>query len=156
MNIPEPADTSVARDHTGLVVLGLDECLARLAATPIGRLAFRIDGGITILPVAHVVHGAEVYFRTAGASKIEAALDCEEVAFEVDGYDATERSGWSVVVQGPAVEVLDESRVQVLEELADSPWVDLPDQGTAWIQIRAESISGRELPARNQGNRNPL
>jgi hypothetical protein len=142
------ADRAHGRDHTGLIVLGLDECLARLAAAPIGRLAFPLDGGITILPVAHVVDGVDICFRTAGPSKIQAALDRDEVAFEADGYDVADRSGWSVLVQGPAVEVIDESEVRALEDIADAPWVDFPDQGTAWIRVRAETITGRELPGR--------
>ena len=138
-----------ARDHTGLVVLGLDECLARLAATPIGRVAFRLDGGITVLPVAHVVDGVDICFRTAGPSKIQAALDGDEVAFEADGYDAADRSGWSVLVQGPAVVVTDPSETRALESLADASWVELPDEGVRWVRVRAESISGRELSHRN-------
>lgn len=148
MSTAEFAGESVARDHTGLVVLGLDECLAKLAATPIGRVAFRLDGGISVLPVAHVVDGVDVCFRTAGPSKIQAALDADEVSFEADDYDLRDRSGWSVLVQGPAVLVTDEAEVRALDGLADAPWVDLPADGTRWVRIRSESISGRELPGR--------
>ncbi|GAB3050224.1 pyridoxamine 5'-phosphate oxidase family protein [Intrasporangium mesophilum] len=147
MSTAELADS--ARDHTGLVVLGLDECLARLASAPIGRVAFRLDGAISVLPVAHVVDGVDVCFRTAGASKIQAALDRDEVAFEADGYDVAERSGWSVLMQGPAVEVTSEPEIRALEGRADAPWIDFPDEGTVWIRVRAESISGRELPTRS-------
>lgn len=149
MNTTEFADETFARDHTGLVVLGLDECLARLAATPIGRVAFRLDGGITVLPVAHIVDGVDICFRTAGPSKIQAALDSEEVAYEADGFDAADRSGWSVLVQGPAVLVTDETEVRALESLAEAPWIDLPDEGTRWVRVRAENISGRLLPGRS-------
>jgi uncharacterized protein len=149
MTTEEPADIARAHDHTGLVVLGLDQSLARLAATPIGRVAFRLDGGITILPVAYVVDGVDICFRTAGPSKIQAAIDREDVAFEADGFDAADRSGWSVLVQGPAVIVTDESEIRTLEDLAQAPWVDLPDEGARWIRVRAESISGRELPGRS-------
>ena len=149
MNSAELTEQALARDHTGMVVLGLDECLARLAATPIGRVAFRLDGGITVLPVAHVVDGVDVCFRTAGPSKIQAALDGDQVAFEADGYDASDRSGWSVVVQGPAVLVVDASELRALESRADAPWIELPGEGTRWIRIRAESVSGREIAARS-------
>jgi nitroimidazol reductase NimA-like FMN-containing flavoprotein (pyridoxamine 5'-phosphate oxidase superfamily) len=112
-------------------------------------VAFRLDGAITILPVAHVVDGVDVCFRTAGSSKIQAALDRDEVAFEADGYDIAERSGWSVLMQGPAVEVTSEPEIRALEDRADAPWIHFPDEGTVWIRVRAESISGRELPIRS-------
>ena len=139
------ADVVRPTDHTGLQVLDLDECLARLVEVPVGRLAFHLDGELTILPVVHTVDGVDVCFRTTGDSKIQAAVDHDPVAFEVDQFDASTRTGWSVVVQGTATVVDDESDVRRLDQSARAPWVP-PHQGpSTWVRVRTQSITGRAL-----------
>ena len=132
-------------DHTGLRVMGLDECLERIVAAPIGRFAFQLDAEIAVLPVQHVLDGVDVCFRTAGDSKIEAALDHDRVAFEVDSFDATTRTGWSVLVQGVAVLVEEPSEIRALESRAGRPWVRSLARGHRWIRVRSQSVTGREL-----------
>jgi nitroimidazol reductase NimA-like FMN-containing flavoprotein (pyridoxamine 5'-phosphate oxidase superfamily) len=132
-------------DHSGLRVMGLDECLERVVSTPIGRFAFELDGEIAVLPVQHITDGVDVCFRTAGDSKIEAALDHDRVAFEVDGFDATSRTGWSVLVQGTAVLVEDPAEMRAMEARAGRPWVRSLARGHRWIRIRTQSVTGREL-----------
>jgi uncharacterized protein len=132
-------------DHTGLTILDLDDCLERLVATPLGRIAFPLDGEITILPVAHVVDGVDVCFRTTGDSKIQAAVDHERVAYEVDGYDARSRTGWSVLVQGTAVVEGDDAEVLRLDRAARRPWVPAHEEASTWVRVRTQSITGREL-----------
>jgi nitroimidazol reductase NimA-like FMN-containing flavoprotein (pyridoxamine 5'-phosphate oxidase superfamily) len=146
MSTTEMSGTTAPRDHTGLRVLTLDECLTRIAETPIGRLAFHLDGEIAVLPVAHLVEGVDICFRTAGDSKIQAAVDRDRVAYEVDAYDPVNRTGWSVLVQGRAVEVTEDEEIGRLEERARRPWIELPPEGTSWIRVRTQNISGRELP----------
>ena len=139
------ADVVRPTDHTGLQVLDLDECLARLAEVPVGRLAFHLDGELTILPVVHTVDGVDVCFRTTGDAKIQTAVDRDPVAFEVDQFDASTRTGWSVLVQGTAMVVDDESDVRRLDRSARAPWVP-PHQGpSTWVRVRTQSITGREL-----------
>lgn len=131
-------------DHTGLRVMGLDECLERLAEAPVGRFAFLLDGEISVLPVVHTLDGVDICFRTRGDSKIEAAVDKERVAYEVDDWDAGTRTGWSVLVQGTAVIVSDASDLKRLEGNARRSWVDLKGSYT-WIRVRTQSITGRAL-----------
>jgi nitroimidazol reductase NimA-like FMN-containing flavoprotein (pyridoxamine 5'-phosphate oxidase superfamily) len=133
-----------ATDHTGLRVMGLDECLERIASVRVGRLAFHLDGEIAVLPVVHVVDGVDVCFRTAGDSKIQAAIDRARVTYEVDAFDAETRSGWSVVVNGNAV-IADEEDTRALTDGSGRPWV--PDEGLVWIRVRTQSVTGRELGA---------
>lgn len=139
------ADVVRPTDHTGLEVLDLDECLARLAQVPVGRLGFRLDGELTILPVAHTVDGVDVCFRTAGDSKIQVAVDRDRVAFEVDQFDATTRTGWSVLVQGTATIVDDESDIRRLDQAARAPWVPPHPEPSTWVRIRTQSVTGRAL-----------
>jgi nitroimidazol reductase NimA-like FMN-containing flavoprotein (pyridoxamine 5'-phosphate oxidase superfamily) len=124
--------------------MGLDECLERLADAAVGRFAFPLDGEISVLPVVHTIDGVDVCFRTRGDSKIEAAVDKERVAYEVDDWDAATRTGWSVLVQGTAVLVDDDADVRRLELAARRPWVELSDS-YQWIRVRTQSITGRAL-----------
>jgi nitroimidazol reductase NimA-like FMN-containing flavoprotein (pyridoxamine 5'-phosphate oxidase superfamily) len=145
-----PADTrrtpgDIPTDHTGLRVLDLDQCLELLASTPVGRLAFELDGEITVLPVAHVVDGVDVCFRTAGDSKIQAAVDRERVAYEADSFDPRDRSGWSVLVQGIATIVDEEAEAHRLEQHATEVWVPVQPESMTWVRVRAQSVSGRSL-----------
>lgn len=132
-------------DHTGLEVLDLDECLARLAQVPVGRLAFHLDGELAILPVVHTVDGVDVCFRTAGDSKIQVAIDRGAVAFEVDWFDAATHKGWSVMVQGTAGVVDDDVDVRRLDFAARLPWVPSHEGPSTWVRVRTQSITGREL-----------
>ncbi|GAA2161804.1 pyridoxamine 5'-phosphate oxidase family protein [Pedococcus bigeumensis] len=138
-------DTTRPTDHTGLVVLDLDDCLAKLLEVPVGRLAFQLDGELSILPVVHTLDGVDVCFRTTGDSKIQAAIDRDPVAFEVDHFDASTRSGWSVLVQGTATVVDDEMDIRKLDQAARAPWVPPHEGPSTWVRIRTQSITGRAL-----------
>ncbi len=135
----------VPTDHTGLQVMALEDCLTRLGESPLGRVAFPLDGEIVVLPVNHTLDGTDVCFRTLGDSKIQAAIDKERVAFQVDAYDVRARSGWSVLVQGTAVIVDDADDVHRLEERARRPWVPGDPGAMTWIRVRSQSITGRAL-----------
>ena len=139
------ADIVRPTDHTGLEVLDLETCLARLVAVPVGRLAFHLDGELTILPVAHTLDGVDVCFRTTGDSKIQAAVDRDAVAYEVDEFDAETKTGWSVLVQGTATIVDDEADVRRLDQAARAPWVPPHREASTWVRIRTQSITGRAL-----------
>jgi nitroimidazol reductase NimA-like FMN-containing flavoprotein (pyridoxamine 5'-phosphate oxidase superfamily) len=132
-------------DHTGLEVLSLEECLMHLGQSPVGRVAFPLDGEIAVLPVNHLLDGTDICFRTMGDSKIQAAVDRERVAFEVDAYDESTRDGWSVLVQGIAVVVHDPDDVRRLESIARKPWVPGEPSAMTWIRVRSQSITGRTL-----------
>ena len=132
-------------DHTGLHVLSLEECLTHLGQSPVGRVAFPLDGEIAVLPVNHLLDGTDICFRTLGDSKIQAAVDHERVAFEVDAHDESTRSGWSVLVQGTAVVVADPDDVRRLEGLARRPWVPGEPSTMTWIRVRSYSLTGRAL-----------
>lgn len=134
-----------ATDHSGLRVLTMDECLARLGESVIGRLAFHRDGEVTILPVHHVMRGSDVFFRTSGGSKIEVAAQHGPVGFEVDDYDVSSRRGWSVAIEGTATVVRDPELETELEQLGDISWRVGDESAKVWIGIRPDQVTGREL-----------
>ncbi|MFP5320213.1 MAG: pyridoxamine 5'-phosphate oxidase family protein [Acidimicrobiia bacterium] len=137
------ADRTV--DHQGLEVLDTDTCWELVAGSPVGRVAFVEDGEPMVLPVNHAVVGRRVLFRTLRGSLLHEALMREPVAFQVDGFDAAERTGWSVVVRG----VADLASTDLdLDQVDLRPWADTVARDD-WVEIRAEEVTGRRIaPAR--------
>jgi hypothetical protein len=132
-------------DHAGLEVLPYGECLRLLGTVPVGRVSFRADGEIVVLPVNHVMDGHDPVFRTARGSKLSAAEDQDVVAFEADAYDERTRSGWSVLVNGRACAIYEDPEIQRLSRLGLCLWVPAADR-PFWIRIRPTSITGRRTP----------
>ena len=55
-----------------------------------------------MIPVNFAVTGAEVLVRTTAYSEMAREFDDSPVAFQVDEFDASTRSGWSVLMRGAA------------------------------------------------------
>lgn len=140
----QPARTGGARDHRGLVVLTLDDCLTRLRSVPVGRLAFVHDGAPVVLPVNHSVDGTTIVFRTTWGSKLEVARSAGAAAFEVDGFDRATRTGWSVLARGTVSAVYDWHDIERYEALVPPAWVGV-DLDPVWVALRADEITGREI-----------
>jgi nitroimidazol reductase NimA-like FMN-containing flavoprotein (pyridoxamine 5'-phosphate oxidase superfamily) len=129
-------------DHTGMTVMPFATCLSRLRATPVGRVAFAQNGDIEVLPVNYQMLDTAVVFRTAEGSKLGAALQGKAVAFEIDEFDLTRRAGWSVLLQGRADLVADETTLRALDSIGLAPWpagIARPE----WVLIHADTVSGR-------------
>jgi nitroimidazol reductase NimA-like FMN-containing flavoprotein (pyridoxamine 5'-phosphate oxidase superfamily) len=139
------SDPGIPTDHSGLRVMSTSECMERLSGAGIGRLGFVLAGEVAVLPVHHVVHGMDVYFRTSGASKIQTATDHGAVGFEVDDYDRRTVTGWSVTLAGTASLVDDDELVAELVGLDSAPWPVGDSTDSVWVRIRPHEISGREL-----------
>lgn len=138
-------DIGSATDHSGLRVMGLEECLRRVDEAPVGRLAFPLDGEIAVLPVNHVLDGVDICFRTSGGSKIQAAVDGDAVSFEVDDWDGAQRSGWSVLVHGTATLVDDDGQAARLDAAARPPWIVLDPEHTRWVRVSTRQVTGRMI-----------
>jgi nitroimidazol reductase NimA-like FMN-containing flavoprotein (pyridoxamine 5'-phosphate oxidase superfamily) len=120
------------------------ECEALLKAGSIGRLAAIVDGRPVIFPINYVFDGVSIIFRTAAGTKLEGA-GFGPVAFEVDGVDEANRSGWSVVVEGIGTEVTDavDQHSESARRLDVQPWV--PGEHAHWVSIAADSVTGRRV-----------
>jgi hypothetical protein len=140
-NDPEP----VAIDITSRMgVLDEATCAELLESTPIGRIAFSIDGELLVLPVNFAWHENSVVFRTIEGQKLAAAAAHQHVCFEVDHWDPATRTGWSVVVQGLAREVTNWAEDANLDQIGLIPWA----KGTwrpIWVRVEPTMISGRVL-----------
>ena len=81
------------------------DCTDLLRAHDLGRLAVvDADGRPVIFPINYYFDQGVVVFRTNPGSKLDLAVGAH-VSFEIDGYDADESLGWSVLVKGVAYDI---------------------------------------------------
>jgi hypothetical protein len=124
----------------GRSVVWLDEarCWDLLRSRSIGRLAVEQPGrGPLVVPVAYVVKGRTIVFRTALGTKVDALL-AGAASFQVDDVDSLRRTGWSVLVDGHAAVRWAED-----QEAPHGGWVSwhLP----LTVTLTPDAISGREV-----------
>jgi uncharacterized protein len=126
--------------------LDRSDCLSLLAENRFGRLAINIQGQApAIRPVNYVFdeRSQSIVFRTGGGSKLYALLTRRKAAFEIDGLDLRDRTGWSVIVTGMAEEIVSPVELRRLERLPLDTWA--PGEKPRWIRIRAWTVSGRRI-----------
>jgi len=85
----------------GLKVLDREECEALLRTQKVGRVGLFTHAPL-VVPVVYALLGADVVFRTAPGEKLIAAVLNRTVAFEIDEFEVSARTGWSVIVVGAA------------------------------------------------------
>jgi nitroimidazol reductase NimA-like FMN-containing flavoprotein (pyridoxamine 5'-phosphate oxidase superfamily) len=126
----------------GLKVLDRDQCESLLGTQRIGRVGLATPTPM-VLPVQYAMCDGDVVFRTAPGEKLIAAVMGRTVAFEIDDFDVSAMTGWSVVVVGPAEEVTDRNDLTRMRELDLHPWAgELRDR---FVRIRTEELSGRRI-----------
>ena len=119
-----------------LRTLTYDECLRRLDAGTVGRVAITEHAMPVIVPVNFVRSGLRILFRTEPGGMLAHGCDGTVVAFEIDGLDPSGRAGWSVLVVGPAELVKDDD--------ADVPSAVRTRDGQL-VAISLTQVSGREV-----------
>lgn len=119
------------------------ECHRLLAAGGLGRVAVTVRALPHIFPVNYVVDGTDVVFVSGRGSKLAAATRQAVVAFEIDGLDSIERTGWSVEVTGTSSVVTDPEELDRYRCLPLAPWAH-PDRG-CFIRIRPAAVTGRRI-----------
>jgi hypothetical protein len=119
------------------------ECKDILARHTMGRIAISVEGRPQIFPVNYGLGAGMIVFRTKSGTRLSYSPE-SDVAFEVDEYDASTGSGWSVMVQGIAHDVTDAGD--------DFSWVargvevhSLMPGATHMIAIEASQITGRRF-----------
>lgn len=140
--------TSPTPDAPQFVELS-DECLIRLAAAQIGRLAVVVHHYPQVFCVNYRLYEGTVVFRTQEGTKLQAA-DHRHVGFEVDFIDYASRTGWTVLVQGMADDITDRAddpSTEGARTLDIRPWT--PGDHRRIIRIIPVEISGRELTTRD-------
>ena len=121
------------------------ECEEMLSDALIGRMGFSYAGQPVILPVLFAYTKGSVVFRTAPGEKLDTIWVNDLAAFEVDDWDLSTRTGWSVLIRGRSETVGDESEIAELERIGLPSWT--PElQPTTWVRIRPLEITGRRIP----------
>jgi nitroimidazol reductase NimA-like FMN-containing flavoprotein (pyridoxamine 5'-phosphate oxidase superfamily) len=128
-----------------LQILDIEHCLSLLEPRHLGRVAFLDQGRLSILPINYVLVDGAVTFRTDAGGKLEAALRGDQIAFEIDGTEASGRTGWSVLVRGRAERVMDPAELARLQALPLVSWA--PGAKPHYIRIAAAEVTGRRIPA---------
>jgi nitroimidazol reductase NimA-like FMN-containing flavoprotein (pyridoxamine 5'-phosphate oxidase superfamily) len=139
-----------------LIELSDQECRRLLSEHRVGRLGLAVGGAPVILPVNYAFDGERVVFRTDQGLKLRHAPR-RRVAFEIDGIDEEAGTGWSVLVQGSAFEIIRsvDSHAEELLRLPVNPLA--AGEKAHWIEIVPHMISGRRIcaSARKFGTNDP-
>jgi hypothetical protein len=141
-------------DTTGLRIeelrieeLSRADCKRLLGEGGVGRLAMSTKGVPEIRPVNFALSGGVLIVRTGAGSILNAAQRGDAGAFEIDGFDRLEHTGWSVVVTGKLCEI---THREVMLGLPLRPWAS----GTKdrFVALSLDRISGIRIPP-GRGNR---
>jgi uncharacterized protein len=138
-----------------LAALDEAECRRLLMTAAIGRVAFTEGAMPAIQPASFAVSGNDVLIPTGLGSKMAAGSRGAVLAFEVDDYDLTERTGWNVTVIGPSRLISDPSQVTALNALGVLPWA--PATTHCYIALHMAVVRGRRISSPQRGSpTNPL
>jgi nitroimidazol reductase NimA-like FMN-containing flavoprotein (pyridoxamine 5'-phosphate oxidase superfamily) len=115
-----------------------------------GRIAVMVEGQPQIFPVNYAVMNRIIVFRTAPGTKLSYA-PTSKVAFEIDDYDASTGVGWSVLVQGVALDA-----TSALDDISWTargavPHPLAPGEKAHRIAISPEQVTGRRFVSRQRG-----
>jgi len=129
-------------DPSGLGVLTEDECLVLLASNEVGRVGVIVDGQPYVFPVNYLLDGHSILVHTGLGTMLRGA-SLAMVAFEIDGFDAVRRSGWSVMVQGMGHDITDaiDPMSEHLQTVEVFPWA--PGSKPRLLRIDSRIITGR-------------
>jgi len=131
-------------DPGGLGVLTEEECRGLLASHEVGRIGVVVDGQPLVFPVNYLVEGAWIVVRT-GMGVLLHGASLGHVAFEIDEFDAAQRSGWSVMVQGMGHDITDavDRTSEHLKTVEVIPWA--PGSKPRLLRIDPRIITGRRF-----------
>ena len=132
------------QDERSLVVLSRRECLALLRAERVGRVVFSERAMPAVLPVSYAVLGEDVVLATTSGSRLARAALGGVLAFEVDHLDPDTRTGWSVVVTGLALHVVDPIEQSRVLSVLDS-WA--PGRLDLILRLPSTVVTGRRIGA---------
>jgi len=143
----EPALVSVVSPQPeNLEELSQDECILRLEANGVGRVAAVLDCRPYICPVNYVVHEGAIIFRTRHGSRLHMATYDSYAALEIDSTDFMYHEGWTVLVQGRSAHVADPTEIIALTQVCAAPWAE--EAWDAIVRIRLDEVRGQRISHR--------
>jgi len=129
-----------------LEVIPEAECLQLLERHHLGRIAFVVDGQPLIFPVNYALSHRIVTIRTAHGTKLAHAPG-SNVAFEIDEYESSRHIGWSVLVQGVAIDATTALDDVSWTARGGTPHPLAPGVRIHRLAISPTSITGRRFKA---------
>lgn len=126
-----------------LAELDRADCLRLLGTAEIGRVVFSHHAMPAAHPVAYLLDGEEIVFRTGAGSILAAATRNAVIAFQADRIDPATRSGWSVLAVGEAYEVTEPGRLAALRDRLPEPWA--PGRTGHTLSLPAQHLTGRRI-----------
>jgi nitroimidazol reductase NimA-like FMN-containing flavoprotein (pyridoxamine 5'-phosphate oxidase superfamily) len=129
--------------------LGQADCLRLISPGGIGRIAFTGQFGLTVLPVNYRLVDGAILFRTAPDGPVGEDLRTGiahaeyKVAFQIDDFDEAARTGWSVLIQGPAHHLDSEAEQAAARTVGVEPWA--AGRKDHFIRITPVRITGRRI-----------
>ncbi len=135
-------DAAADGGEPGLIELDRRTCLDLLAGVDVGRVAWPDGDRVMVFPLNFALDGDEVVVRTRSSELLAAAATHRVLTFQGDEFEPGVRSGWTVLLSGPAEEVTEPADVTRLQGIV-APWRD--DGPFRILRIRSERITGRRL-----------
>ncbi len=124
-------------------VIPVAACWALLTTQSSGRLGFFREGLLDIFPVNYFVMADRVYFRTSADGTIATSY-LEHAAFQIDHVDKEARSGWTILLNGPATRVEDPALLTTLwGKAVAEPWA--PGQRDLFLNLAPSLVRGRRI-----------
>lgn len=124
--------------------LPYETCLKLLTTHEVGRVAVCTSAGPRIVPVNYTVADDSVLFRTTPYSILGMQAWSARLAFEIDEFDAEQRSGWSVVAVGNGEVIEDTVELRRIQSGPNPvPWAG----GQRWLYVRLpwSDLTGRRV-----------
>lgn len=124
--------------------LTLDECLTRLRAGSVGRIAVVVDDFPIVVPVNYRLVESDGPPWVAVRTRIGGVIHRGDmpVAFEIDDIDPERREGWSVLVRG-TLHAVDSDAADFRDRFDPEPWIT--EDRDAWLIVASFSVTGRRL-----------
>jgi uncharacterized protein len=119
------------------------ECMELLARVEVGRIGFVVDGQPRIEPVNYRLVEGDVVFASRPGAKLDAAVNGQRVAFEIDAVEEWARSGWSVLAVGVASLVSDPAELADLAAQGPEAWA--PTSRLSVVRIAVADVTGRRV-----------
>lgn len=131
-------------DHADIEIIESDACRRLLLESEVGRLGVAIGGSPEVFPVNYGMAGDVVIIRSKAGTKVYAARGAR-ACLEIDSFDTSTRTGWSVVAKGRLEEVtsFESDAWRLANEHAPEPWAggDRPHL----LCLHIDRITGRRV-----------
>lgn len=136
-----------------VTAMDVDECRRLLAAHSFGRITVNDERGPVIFPVNYALDSGTVVLRTTEGTKLDAAVRGAPATFEIDHVDERQRTGWSVVVRGRAVEIEGFEDIQRARSLPLTPFAG--GDREHFVRLLSAEITGFRIAVPPDVSRDP-